>query len=76
MIEKKLSPKLAEKQKRNNDILSIFNDEKKNGSMTMGVVESIQQKYASKGQKISVSTILRIVRTSIQVGRIVGNIKK
>lgn len=76
MIEKKLSPKLAEKQKRNNDILSIFCSEKEKGSMTMGIVESIQQKYRQKGHVISVSTILRIVRNSTQVGRIVGNIKK
>jgi len=61
---KKLSPKLAQKSKRNEQILQMFRSGKLDGSMTMGVVEDIKSHFGTVGEKISVSTILRIIRNN------------
>jgi len=60
-MSKTLSPKLAEKEKRNKAILAEFKDRSESGDMTMGIAEDIKDRFAGK---ISVSTILRIVRES------------
>lgn len=63
-MTKKLSPKLAQKAKRNDTILLLFKKGKSEDGMTMGIVDDIQSHFQSNGEKISVSTILRIIRNS------------
>jgi hypothetical protein len=63
-MTKTLSPKLAQKKLRNQEILKEFIDRSKQGDMTMGIADDICIRYRSMGAKISVATILRIVRLS------------
>jgi hypothetical protein len=63
-MTKTLSPKLAQKQVRNQEILKEFVERSKKGDMTMGIADDICTRYKSMGAKISVATILRIVRVS------------
>lgn len=61
-MSKTLSPKLAQKEKRNAEILKEFKDRKEAGDMTMGIVEDILQRFKTMNAKMSAATILRIVR--------------
>jgi len=63
-MTKTLSPKLAEKQIRNKEILAEFTERHSKGDMTMGIVDDIIMRFKGRDKKISVSTILRIVRES------------
>lgn len=63
-MAKTLSPKLAEKQRRNSAIVTEFEERSKKGDMTMGIVEDIKDRFAATGGTISVSTILRVIRNA------------
>lgn len=63
-MTKTLSPKLAEKEKRNKAIIAEFNERRESGDMTMGIVEDIKDRFSATGSTISVSTILRLIRNA------------
>lgn len=63
-MTKTLSPKLAAKKKRNDEILAEFKDRHESGDMTMGIATEISERAKASGGKLSVSTVLRIVRES------------
>lgn len=63
-MTKTLSPKLAAKKKRNEEILAEFTERHGAGDMTMGIVDEISARVRASGGKLSVATILRVVRKS------------
>lgn len=63
-MAKTLSPKLAAKKKRNEEILAEFKERSEAGDMTMGIADDISGRVKASGGKLSVATILRVVRES------------
>lgn len=63
-MTKTLSPKLAAKKKRNAEILAEFKERSEAGDMTMGIADDISERVKASGGKLSVATVLRVVRQS------------